>query len=416
MQINYRKVFLITGFFVVVIGLAFAIYYLFFKAPAPVVVINEPTYPGGLPTTPSGGPGGGVVVTPPGGLILAPGIIVPPSIVPSPTGPTISTTANGGIVVPTKLVQAQAQFVNLSPGGNNLNFYDAGTGLFSRVNSAGETELLSTRVFRDIKNVTWANNTDKAVLEFPDGSNIIYNFSTNESFTLPSQYEDFSFSPDSTQVAAKDLKLNKEDRWLVVVDDKGRNKQLIEHLGANESRVQVKWNPNDRIVGTSAKSIDGNRAEIIFLTKDGEELTKAVIQGRDLRYQYSPTGNTMLYSVYNSASNYLPTLWITSSNPNSIDSGRVNLKLNTWADKCAFANESTIYCAVPKSIGQYSGILNSNNESDDNIYKIDTYSGTATLAAEPLVSTQIGTMSVTKDGKTLYYTNKETQSINKIGL
>lgn len=416
MTINYRKLLLVLGFFIVIIGLAFALYYLFFKAPAPVIVVNAPAYPGGLPPTPIGGPGGGVVITPPGGLQPAPGIYVPTTAVPSPAGPTLSTTATGGIVVPTKVVQAQAQFVNLSPGGSTLNYYDGSTGLFSRVNAQGETEIMSTRVFRDVKNVVWAKNTDKAVLEFPDGSNLIYNFSTNESFTLPSQYADFSFSPDSTKVAAKDLKLNKEDRWLVTVDDTGRNKQLIEHLGDNESRVQVNWNPNDRIVATSAKSIDGNRAEIIFLTADGEMLNKAIIQGRDLRYQYSPTGNKMLYSVYNSASNYLPTLWVTSSNPDSIDSGRINLNLNTWADKCAYADETTLYCAVPKQIGQYSGILNSNNDSDDNIYKIDTSTGTSVLAAEPLVGTKIGTISVTKDGKTLYYTDKDTQSINKIGL
>ena len=40
MTINYRKILLIAGFFVIVIGLAFAIYSLFFKAPAPIVVIN----------------------------------------------------------------------------------------------------------------------------------------------------------------------------------------------------------------------------------------------------------------------------------------------------------------------------------------------------------------------------------------
>jgi hypothetical protein len=412
-----QRIIWVTLFLVVVFLIATALYFVFFRpTPPPVIVSPEDQFGGGLPGQPTGQLPEPEEVLPPG--VLPPtGIVIPPSIAPTlPTGPTISTRATGGIVVPDVLVDSSARFTATSSSSNGVNFYDERTGLFNRLTPNGEIELLSNRVFRQVDNVTWAPTTDKAVLEFPDGTNIVYNFQTNESFTLPAQYKDFSFSPDSSRIAAKDLKLDHEDRWLVIVDDQGRNKQLIEHLGRNESRVQVKWNPNDSIIGTSAQSIDGNRAEVIFLTKNGQQLTKAVIQGRDLRYDYNDSGTKMVYSVYNAASNYQPTLWITSSTPGAIDTGRLNTGLQTFADKCTWSGDNDIFCAVPQNLPPLSGILESNNNSNDSLYRIDARTGQATLIAEPLVPTQIDSLIVSSDTSTLFYVEEDTGAIHKINL
>ncbi|MCC6639403.1 hypothetical protein IT409_02495, partial [Candidatus Falkowbacteria bacterium] len=374
-------------------------------------------FPGGLPKPPTGVVVPPEVITPPGTLPPSTGIVVPPDILPgqTPTSP-LSLGVSGGIAIADTAVSTPARFTQAAASGSGFVFYDNDTGLFKRFTDEGQIDVMSTRSFRDVKNVAWAPKTDKAVLEFSDGSNIVYDFANNESFTLPSQFEDFSFSPSGDKIAAKDLKINKEDRWLVVVDDEGKNKTLVEHLGENEDRVQVQWNPNNKIIATSAKSIDGNRAEVIFLNENQVMYNKAVIQGRDLKYQYSPSGNKMLYSVYNPNSNYLPTLWITSSDPSAIDSGRIDTGLNTWADKCDFSNEATIYCAVPKEIGKYSGILRSNNESDDDIYAIDTQSGRATLATSLLIPTEISALMVSADGSKIFYVDEDTQEVSSIDI
>lgn len=416
MNINWKKIGLIILFLAVTILLAIALYFTFFrKSPVPVVIPPTPTFPGGLPTI----PGGGVIIpgeeVPPGVLPPSVGIIVPPEAGVAPI-PSISVTANGGQVAPQKLVDTGAQFVNLASDGQALNYYDSTTGLFSKINPDGSLSLISSQVFRDLNNATWAPSSDKAVLEFQNGSKMIYNFATRQSYEIPSQFTDFSFSPDSKKIAAKDMKTNEEERWLVTVDDRGGNKQFLEHLGDNADRVKVQWNPNDKIIGTSAKSIDNERSEVIFLTKDGTKLGKAIVQGRDLRYDYSEDGNRMVYSVWNPNSNFLPTLWVTSTNPNNIDQGRVNTGLNTWADKCTYYQNTTIYCAVPKQISQYSGILPSNNDSPDDIYQINPDTGVSVKIAEPVFPVQIQNIKVSADGSTLFYTEQDSGAVNKIKL
>jgi hypothetical protein len=411
-----KKILYILGFLAVVILMALALYFVFFRpTPPPTVVTPTPEFPGGLTPAQPGVQPGIPGEEEPGVLTPAPGIVVPPT--PGVISPAqISSVAVGGPVVSQKIVAADSAFSTINSNGNSLNYYDQTTGLFTKVDEFGVKELLSSKVFRDVQNVSWAPTADKAVLEFPDGSNIIYNFETEQSYTLPRQFEDFSFSPDSNQIAAKDLKLNKEDRWLVIVDDTGQNKKLTEHLGENEDRVTVKWNPNDLIIATTAKSIDRDRAEVLLLGKNNERFSRMIVQGRDMRYQYSENGNRMAYSVYNTLSSYLPTLWITSTDINNVDSNRINTGLNTWADKCAFLGNTDIYCAVPKEIGAYSGILPSENTSDDVIYHINANSGTSELIAEPLFGTRIGQLTVSKDGENLYYTDSRTGSINKINL
>lgn len=411
---NWKQILAAIGFVILIALIGYAIYYVFFRpAPPAAPVANVPAYPGGLPPAAPGVPPVTVVV-PPSVLPPAPGIFIPPT--PAPAAPSISTQATGGIVAPVTVVGANGQFASISSNGTSLNYYDNSTGLFSKVNDDGTITLLSPQIFSNVKNVTWAPTTDKAVLEFNDNTKIIYDFVSKQSYTLPDQFADFSFSPDSKQLAAKDLKINPEDRWLVVVDDKGKNKQLLEHLGNNDNRVVVKWNPAGNIVATSAKSIDNARAEVILLTKDGTQYNKLLVQGRDLRYQYSSDGNTMVYSVWNQASNYQPSLWITSTNPQFIDQGRIDTGLKTWADKCAFQASDAIYCAVPRTLSDFAGIDPSTQDGVDDIYRIDPRTGASTLIAQPIVPAQISSVSTTSDGKTLYYTEAATGAIRKIEL
>lgn len=411
---NWKQILGAIGFIILIALVGYAIYYVFFRPSVPTPPTNvPPSYPGGLPPSAPGVPPVTEVI-PPTVLPPAPGIFIPP--VPAPTAPGITSQATGGIVAPTKVVSANGQFTSLAGDGTSVNYYDSSTGLFNKVNTDGSISLLSPQIFSNVTKATWAPTTDKAVLEFADKTKLIYDFVSKQSYTLPTQFTDFSFSPDSRQLAAKDMKINSEDRWLVIVDDKGKNKELLEHLGDNADRVVVKWNPAGNIVATTAKSLDNSRAEVVFLTKDGSQYNSLTVQGRDLRYEYSADGNTMAYSVWNQTSNYQPSLWITSSNPQFIDQGRINTGLKTWADKCTFSGSEAIYCAVPRTIADFAGIDPSTQDGVDDIYKIDPRTGNSVLIAQPVFPTAISGVSVTRDGKSLFYTEKDSGAINKIDL
>lgn len=418
-KINFRRILLIVLFILIAGLLGFLLYTVFFKPVAPPTNINVP--PGvvtpGLPSAP-GGVTPPTPVTPPTGLPGAPGVIGIPTTTTIPTPVTqIQTTAQGGIVMPSTIVAQNAQSPVLSGNGTDLSYYDKDTGYFYRITPDGQQQLLSDRAFKNVQTVTWSNNTQKAVLEYPDGSNIVYDFQNQTQVTLPNQWKDFDFSTDNEKLVFKDMKLDPENRWLAIADANGQNKQLVEKLGTKDADVYPTWSPNNEVAALYREGYDLTRSKVYFVGFHGENFKSALVEGRDLRFKWSPQGVKLLYSVNNANDSYNPSLWITNAQGDLIDSGRTNLQLNTWADKCTFADSVTVYCAVPKEIAQYAGLNEQFNDNiADNIYKIDLTTMQKSLIAEPLFGSAINNIIVSSDQKYLYYTDKSTGAVKKIDL
>jgi dipeptidyl aminopeptidase/acylaminoacyl peptidase len=103
------------------------------------------------------------------------------------------------------------------------------------------------------------------------------------------------------------------------------------------------------------------------------------VEGLGFEPQWSPTGKKLLYSVYNANSDYKPELWIVNSYGDQIGSDRKTVKLNTWADKCSFGDDNTLFCAVPKDLPEGAGMSREvANESYDDLYKVDLKTGLKT--------------------------------------
>jgi len=121
------------------------------------------------------------------------------------------------------------------------------------------------------------------------------------------------------------------------------------------------------------------RKEILLVGLNGENFKSFVAEGLGFQPQWSPTGKKLLYSVYSNTSDFKPEIWVVNSYGQEIGSGRNNLQINTWADKCTFANDDTLYCAVPKSMPTGAGINPAVAAgSTDTLYKIDLKSGLKT--------------------------------------
>lgn len=260
-----------------------------------------------------------------------------------------------------------------------MRFYNENDGKFYRIATDGTTEKLSDKVFYNVSKTTWANGTNKAVLEFPDQSKVIYNFEKDKQYTLPKHWEEFSFSPDDDKIAAKSIGYSPENRWLVTVGDDGTGTNLIEPMGENGDKVTVSWSPNRQVVAfskTGANDLGAYRKEILLVGQNHENFKSITVEGTGFESQWSPTGEKLLYSVYSPNSDYKPELWITDSSGENIGSNRQLLKLNTWSNKCAFADNSTVYCAVPRSLPQGAGISPAiANGTPDDLYKIDLTTG-----------------------------------------
>jgi len=413
MQQNWQKILLISLFVGAVILFALLLYFFFFKpiflpSPPTVVTPAATTTPGQLPGAGTGG------VTPTtggaaGGLTPSGQVIITPTTVPSPI-------AQGGLTEITPITTQATYFSTLSSDGQ-LTYYNNADGKFYRVDANGKITAYSDKVFNSVSNVVWSNSRDKAVLQYPDGSNILYDFASDKQYTLPKHWQEFSFSPNDQQIAFKNMAIDQENRFLAITKYDGSNAKIIEEIGGSENNFTVNWSPNNQMVATFQESKDGARSEVYFIGLNNENFKSMVVEGRGFSGIWSPTGDKMLYSVYTAENGYTPTLWASSASGDAIGANRQPINLQTWAEKCSFADNNTVYCAVPSQMPYGASVdptitLN----IKDNIFKIDLTTGVQKLVAVPEGNHTVGQLFSDASGNYLYFSDANNNQIYKINL
>ena len=404
---NYRKILFILFFLAVIVFFTAFLYRAFIKpspATGPETGTSTTTSSAGLPGTPVG-----------------PGQIVPPSTGEGlPAGeikPEASLIANGSLTQTTKLSDSPVAGLTLNEDGDNLQYYDKNDGKFYKIDSQGETTLLSDKVFHDVETVSWNRNKEKAILEYPDGANIVYDFSKNKQVTLPKHWEDFDFSPTSDDIVAKSIGLDPGNRWLIVTSDDGSSKKPIEAIGENADIVTPSWSPNNQTIAMYIKGVSFNRQELFFVGLNNENFKSTIIQGRGFMPLWSPQGDRLLYSVYSSDNAMRPSLWIVEAQGQNIGSNRKNLRAETWANKCVFKNSNTLICAIPDNLPEGAGLFPELAEnSHDNLYYINTETANKKLLAVPEEAHNMSNLTIVENEQFLFFTDNLTQKIYKIRL
>ena len=307
---------------------------------------------------------------------------------------------------------------NVSVGSNNTRFYNEEDGKFYQL-ANGELKEMDDKTFFNVDEVEWAPTEDKAILEYPDGANIYYNFETKQQETLPKHWTEFSFSPDSNQIAAKSMGYSPDNRWLIESNPDGSKTRRITSMGENADKVNVNWSPNRQVVAFSrtGRSLGSNRQEVLMIGRNNENFKSITAPGYDFRGEWSPKGQKVLFSVHSGRSNYRPELWIVNGQGESIGTGRKKLNVNTWADKCTFQDERFVYCGVPTEIEQGSGFEPSlANNTNDDIMKIDTQTGAKTPISTEGEEITVKNMEYNKQENKLLITTTNESGIFEIKL
>ena len=409
-----QRVLIIAAFVLVVALIAFALYSFFFKPFGAIVPTVPPT------TEPQ--PTGGLPIAPEAPLPelqpTQPGVLRP---TPPPSG--ISAVAEGGLTATNPMLPTGAREVKLRADGRGVNYYNALDGKFYRVTTDGTLNQLSSNTFAQVENATWSPQGNKAVLEFPDGSNIFFDFDSQQQATLPAHWKDFDFDPSGDKIVSKSIGTDEQDRYLIVSDTNGSGARVITALGNQEQFVTPTWSPSGQVValaetGFPTHGSAGDRQNIYLVpNRQTTDFPQITIEGYGLRSQWSPDGNQMLYSAYNATNEYKPHLWVVTTQPGNEGASKVDLGLNTWADKCAFADTTTLYCAVPVYLEQGFGMVPGLADAiPDEIYKIDLNDGTKTLIASPVESPTIETLMVSEDGDSLFFVDKQDQGLFEMRL
>ncbi len=395
-----KKLLLVGGFILSVFVIAFVLYYLFFRPSAPPQPASvEPPSQATTGTLPASITGQIERIKEEqegtGGTGLKPADLV----------------AKGGVTQTTQLTTAAIYNPTIGNDGESINYYSAADGRFYKVNARGEVAALSDAQFTQAQSVEWNKDSKKAVIEFPDGTNLVYDFDSKKQVTLPKHWEDFDFSPVTDELIAKSLALDPNNRSLVISSDDGSRVQSIQALGTNEDKVKVSWSPNDQVVAfaDTAPALEGglDRKVIYPVGKNQENFKGLVVEGLNFDSLWSPSGKQLLYSVTGDYSNNKPLLWIVDATSATMGENRASLGLNTWVDKCAWSSGSTIYCAVPIDLPPNAGLRRSlYADKNDALYKIDLTTGRSNLVAIPAQATPINSLTISKDESLAYFTNK----------
>lgn len=406
---KYRKIIIVFIFILVIFILGYLLYALFFKAPPPVVEEPIPdiiTGPGRLPVAETGPI---QVISPDDGRKL-PGEEIEGISKASPK-------AQGGLTQTTALNKLPSAGVTLSNNGSDLQFYNRADGKFYKVTKDGEVNQLTDKIFYDVSSIKWSPNKNKAILEYPDGANIVYDFMTDKQVTLPKHWKDFDFSPSGSQIVMKSIGLDPSNRWLAVSNVDGSKIMAIEPLGEKDATVFPSWSPNNQTIAMYTEGIDFDRQEVFFTGLNKENFKSTIVEGRDFRPLWSPQGDRLLYSVYSSKNDLKPMLWLVNAQGESIGSGRTSLGIETWADKCVFANSRDLYCAVPKNLEEGAGLFPElAQNTTDELYQIDTRTGLKKRVATPDGDYNMSNLIISDNGYYLYFTDESSQGIYKIQL
>lgn len=402
---NFKKLLTLLLLLAVAAAIGFGIYYLFFRQTVtPVPTANENV---------NGAGGGGLTPAEPGAPI--PGVNAPDGQLPA-GGP--SPIANGGETKVTPVTSVPTVSATLTAGGG-ISYYNRTDGKFYRTNPDGTTTSLSNKNFYNVDSAKFDPSGNKAILEFPDGSNIFYDFVNNRQVTLPQHWEAFDFNPQGDQIVAKSMGLDPAARFLIVANPDGSAATAVQELGENGDKVQVAWSPNNQMIATATtgQSYGLDRKEVYFIGKNQENFKSMIVEGLNFQPQWAPSGNQLLYSVAGSISDWKPELWIVDAIGDDIGKNRHSLNINTFADKCAFSGDNTLYCAVPNDMPRGAGLQPSIlDTTPDSIYKIDLSTGLQTRVAKPEGSHTIGKMMISPDGKKLYFVDKAGGILNQMQL
>jgi len=400
---DLKRLLLIGAFVLSAIAIGTGLYFAFFRA-----VVTEPSQP--------------AAVTRPGAAGLpAAGEGAPTPFVPArrETLPQADAVAGGGV---TRAIALSASSVGaVSPTPSGANYYDPGDGRFYGVDKDGNVTALSAAQFPSASDVEWSPLSDKAIVEFPDGSNVVYDFATQTQVTLPSHWEDFAFTPSGEEIVAKSIGLDPNNRWLVVSNADGSNVKSVQPLGFNASLVKVAPSPNDQIVAfaDTAAPLQGglDRKMIVPIGRNQENFRGLAIEGLGFTPKWSPDGSKLLYSAAGDYSANEPLLWIVDASPATLGENRRSLGINTWADKCAFHGTQALYCAVPRGLPANAGLQRAIADGvPDDLYRVDLVTGEAALAAIPDADMRMDDLMVAADGSSVFFTDAFTGKLQTIRL
>jgi len=421
-NISRKKILIVMGIVLAIAVLSWLMYLAL--RPREIVIVPNENVNGGIGQLPGSG---GANTNQGGGTNL-------------PINEPINTNANIGVEEPTELPNGQAaapiavggitnapvvttdNVIAPQAGAGDLRYYSPRDCTFYRSLPDGSRVPLTATTYCGVQSVTWAPGTGGAVLEFPDGANIFYDFNNKKQYTLPKEMTAFSFSPDGSKIAGKFLGDQPADRWIVSVSPDGSGLVGIEPMGDNADKVNVEWAANNQVIALSrtGQAMGLYEQQVLLVGFNGENFPGLYVNGRGFEPKWAPDGVHLLYSAFNDKTNFKPKLWLTEASTDRVGANLKDTNLYTWVDKCTVTKEEA-YCAVPKELPDgVSFAPELANGVPDSLWRVDLATGSTALIATPVneqgLEVGASNLTVSEDGKYLYFRDLSTGQLRKVQL
>jgi len=425
-----KKILIIVSFIILILFLAFLLYLIFFKEPAVIEPEEKEPTAEVLPRLPvSRGEWERMTVSeriqqdlpliewPEEDLLHTEAILIEAEIIAA----QIDEVAQGRKTWVSPVIIDPVMAATISASGDTSIYYDPKTGYFYETDYLGNKTLMSDQIFYNVQNINWAPSKDRAIIEYPDGFKVVYDFNKEKQYTLPNNWEDFSWDPAGNRIAFKATSRYSENNWLSISSSDGSRAKPIEHLGDNADKVTMSWSPNNQVIAFSATGDPRGAWEqdMLLIGQNNENFKSLIIDGRDFEPQWSPQGNKLVYSVYSAEFDYQPRLYIVDGQIDNPGANKKVLNLITWAHKCIFNNDgSSLYCAVPKELPEGAGLVKELAEGiRDDFYKINTETGGISFLAEGAMGGyNVESIYVSEDEDFLYFTDADSHRLRYIRL
>lgn len=334
--------------------------------------------------------------------------------------PVLSEIAQGGNTRVTRIVDHQVQ--GIAVVGSQLRYYDQDEGKFYQISADGTVKnLLTEEKFPQVREVAWSPSAKEAILTFPDGTNLFYNFEKKTQVTLPKEMKEIRFSPTGTEIGFEFVTDQSDKNFLGISNPNGSELRRVELLGEQSRNVEINWSPTKQVLANFRKTSGADQQEVYFIGLYGENFKLLEVPGRGFEGTWNKAGDKMLYSTYSSENDFNPELRIVDVGGDRTGQNETSVGLATWPSKCAIGSQSA-YCGVPDALERGSGIFPElAQNASEAFWKINLRTGEKTKLANPLSEEGIGGFNaervfLSSDEHLLYFVDRNTKQLHSIRL
>ena len=296
---------------------------------------------------------------------------------------SISDTLNGAsfspVPTPTSISKPKAMSENavlaagVAQGSDVIAYMEQGSGkLFSVALVTQRVSALSSTPISDVLSVNFFPRSQQVITATQKPTGVLYSYAdyaTGRTASLGFNVKSIAVTPDGGSIAF--LKKNTDDATVIVTASPDGTGQ-IPQLTTRAEEITLFWRTTRDLAMTSRRS-DRPGYDLALIESNGS--LKTILSNKEnLEVSWSPDGNYLLYSYFDSTNGVTLHLYSLASDT------QVDLGVYTSAQKCAWAPFGlAVTCGIPSKKSLSRDISSSQTATIDDIYTYDFDNNTLRL-------------------------------------